>query len=109
MGGGPAGPKRGGQQNGFSDFFFTRADLLRLLCMDFDAIHALRRMSDGNGDQFPIFARYFSIFSRHDPVQRRPGLKLRGRERFHVSKQLQIVFIVVMISQIVPQFWIRYQ
>src|SRR5262249_27407462 len=65
-----------------------------------NAVDALRRMSYRKCDQFPVLPWDFSVFSADDSVQGGPRLKFNGSELFHIAKQLEIVFVVVMVGHL---------
>jgi hypothetical protein len=76
--------------------------------MHFNAVHTLRRVGDGHRNQFSVFSRDFPILSCDHTVERSPCLKFGWRERFHIAKKFQIVFIVVMTGQRINTSFLKF-
>ena len=96
MSGGAAGAESCGEKHRLSYFLLGRTGLFGGLGVDLDAIDALRRVSHGYGDQFPVFAWDPAVFPSYNSIQIGPGFELCRSQLRHFFQKTEVVDIVVV-------------
>src|SRR5262249_59239846 len=70
-----------------------------------EAVRALRRAGDGEGEQLAVLARDLAVVAADDGVELDEALELRRRELFELPEDLQVGAVVVVAHGVPPVGW----
>src|SRR6185295_9199829 len=99
VGGGGAGPQRGGEHGGLDDFLPGGARLLRVPGVHVETVRALRRARHRERDQLAVLARDLPVVAADDGIQLDEALELRRGELLELAEQLEICRIVIVTHE----------